>query len=262
MSSVAPVQVERRPPLYWVTINRPLARNAVNGETARALAEAFQDFENDPALSVAILSGAEDHFCAGADLKAVASDDPERRNPLNTEGIGPMGPSRMQLSKPVIAAIDGYCVAGGLELALWCDMRIATERAIFGVFCRRFGVPLIDGGTVRLPRLIGMSRAMDMILTGRAVDAAEAQEIGLANRVVSVHNLRDSAEQLAMQIAALPQQCLRNDRLSAYQQWGMDEQQAIRNEFTLGMATLSSGETVAGAQRFEQGKGRHGKAET
>ncbi len=261
MSSVAPVQVERRPPLYWVTINRPLARNAVNGETARALAEAFQDFENDPALSVAILSGAEDHFCAGADLKAVASDDPERRNPLNTEGIGPMGPSRMQLSKPVIAAIDGYCVAGGLELALWCDMRIATERAIFGVFCRRFGVPLIDGGTVRLPRLIGMSRAMDMILTGRAVDAAEAQAIGLANRVVSVHNLRDSAEQLAMQIAALPQQCLRNDRLSAYQQWGMDEQQAIRNEFTLGMATLSSGETVAGAQRFEQGKGRHGKAE-
>ncbi len=262
MSSVAPVQVERRPPLYWVTINRPLARNAVNGETARALAEAFQDFENDPALSVAILSGAEDHFCAGADLKAVASDDPERRNPLNTEGIGPMGPSRMQLSKPVIAAIDGYCVAGGLELALWCDMRIATERAIFGVFCRRFGVPLIDGGTVRLPRLIGMSRAMDMILTGRAVDAAEAQAIGLANRVVSVHNLRDSAEQLAMQIAALPQQCLRNDRLSAYQQWGMDEQQAIRNEFTLGMTTLSSGETVAGAQRFEQGKGRHGKAET
>lgn len=262
MSSVAPVQVERRPPLYWVTINRPLARNAVNGETARALAEAFQDFENDPALSVAILSGAEDHFCAGADLKAVASDDPERRNPLNIEGIGPMGPSRMQLSKPVIAAIDGYCVAGGLELALWCDMRIATERAIFGVFCRRFGVPLIDGGTVRLPRLIGMSRAMDMILTGRAVDAAEAQAIGLANRVVSVHNLRDSAEQLAMQIAALPQQCLRNDRLSAYQQWGMDEQQAIRNEFTLGMATLSSGETVAGAQRFEQGKGRHGKAET
>lgn len=261
MSSVAPVQVERRPPLYWVTINRPLARNAVNGETARALAEAFQDFENDPALSVAILSGAEDHFCAGADLKAVASDDPERRNPLNTEGIGPMGPSRMQLSKPVIAAIDGYCVAGGLELALWCDMRIATERAIFGVFCRRFGVPLIDGGTVRLPRLIGMSRAMDMILTGRAVDAAEAQAIGLANRVVSVHNLRDSAEQLAMQIAVLPQQCLRNDRLSAYQQWGMDEQQAIRNEFTLGMATLSSGETVAGAQRFEQGKGRHGKAE-
>ncbi|GAA4104184.1 crotonase/enoyl-CoA hydratase family protein [Zhongshania borealis] len=262
MSSVAPVQVERCPPLYWVTINRPLARNAVNGETARALAEAFQDFENDPALSVAILSGAEDHFCAGADLKAVASDDPERRNPLNTEGIGPMGPSRMQLSKPVIAAIDGYCVAGGLELALWCDMRIATERAIFGVFCRRFGVPLIDGGTVRLPRLIGMSRAMDMILTGRAVDAAEAQAIGLANRVVSVHNLRDSAEQLAMQIAALPQQCLRNDRLSAYQQWGMDEQQAIRNEFILGMATLSSGETVAGAQRFEQGKGRHGKAET
>ena len=163
MTSATVIHIERRPPLYWVTINRPLARNAVNGETARALAEAFQSFDSDPELSVAILCGADDHFCAGADLKAVASDDPMMRNPLNIEGIGPMGPSRMQLSKPVIAAIDGYCVAGGLELALWCDMRIATERAIFGVFCRRFGVPLIDGGTVRLPRLIGMSRAMDMI---------------------------------------------------------------------------------------------------
>ncbi len=259
MSSPSLLNIERRPPLLWVTINRPLARNAVNGETAHALAEAFLAFDADPTLSVAILSGAEDNFCAGADLKAVASEDPMQRNPLNTEGIGPMGPTRMQLSKPVIAAVDGYCVAGGLELALWCDMRIATERAVLGVFCRRFGVPLIDGGTVRLPRLIGMSRAMDMILTGRAVDASEAHAMGLINRVVSVHKLRDSAEQLALQIAEFPQQCLRNDRLSAYQQWGMDEVQAMRNEFALGMTTLSSGETLAGAQRFEQGQGRHGE---
>ncbi|MEX1668265.1 crotonase/enoyl-CoA hydratase family protein [Zhongshania guokunii] len=256
------IQIDRRPPLLWVTINRPLARNAVDGKTAHELAEAFQAFDSDPELSVAILCGAENNFCAGADLKAVASDDPARCNPLNTEGIGPMGPSRMELSKPVIAAIDGYCVAGGLELALWCDMRIATERAIFGVFCRRFGVPLIDGGTVRLPRLIGMSRAMDMILTGRAVDAAEAHGFGLINRVVSVHNLRDSAEQLALQIAAFPQQCLRNDRLSARQQWGVDEEQAIRNEFALGMTTLASGETLAGAQSFSQGRGRHGETES
>ncbi|MDF1691378.1 MAG: crotonase/enoyl-CoA hydratase family protein [Zhongshania sp.] len=262
MTSATQIQIDRRPPLLWVTINRPLARNAVDGKTAHALAKAFQAFDSDPELSVAILCGAEDHFCAGADLKAVASDDPVQRNPLNTEGIGPMGPSRMQLSKPVIAAIDGYCVAGGLELALWCDMRIATERAIFGVFCRRFGVPLIDGGTVRLPRLIGMSRAMDMILTGRAVDAAEAHGIGLINRVVSVHNLRDSAEQLALQIAAFPQQCLRNDRLSAYQQWGMDEEQAIRNEFTLAAITLASGETLAGAHSFSNGRGRHGETES
>ena len=256
------IQIDRRPPLLWITISRPLARNAVNGATAHALADAFLEFDSDPELSVAILCGAEDNFCAGADLKAVASDDPALRNSLNADGIGPMGPSRMQLSKPVIAAIDGYCVAGGLELALWCDMRIATERAILGVFCRRFGVPLIDGGTVRLPRLIGMSRAMDMILTGRAVDASEAQAIGLVNRVVSVHNLRDSAEQLALQIAGFPQECLRNDRRSAYQQWGMNEEHAMHNEFTLGLKTLSSGETLAGAQRFEQGRGRHGESES
>lgn len=250
---------ERRPPLLWVCINRPHARNAVDGQTAQLLAKAFSDFDADPELSVAILQGAEDNFCAGADLKAVASEDPSRRNPLSDDGIGPMGPSRMCLSKPVIAAIDGYCVAGGLELALWCDMRIATERTVFGVFCRRFGVPLIDGGTVRLPRLIGMSRAMDMILTGRPVAAAEALTMGLANRVVTPENLRASAEQLAQQIAAFPQQCLRNDRQSAYQQWGMSEADAIRNEFSLGMKTLSSGETVAGAKDFEQGLGRHGK---
>ncbi|MBU0539452.1 MAG: crotonase/enoyl-CoA hydratase family protein [Gammaproteobacteria bacterium] len=256
------VIVERRPPLLWITINRPNVRNAVDGKTARALAEAFIAFDTDPELSVAILTGAEGNFCAGADLKAVASEDSVRRNPLNIDGIGPMGPSRMQLNKPVIAAIDGYCVAGGLELALWCDMRIATQRAVFGVFCRRFGVPLIDGGTVRLPRLIGMSRAMDMILTGRAVDASEALAMGLANRVVTPEQLRDSAEQLALQIAAFPQQCLRNDRRSAYQQWGMDEAEAINNEFKWGLETLTSGETVSGAKRFEQGAGRHGSKDS
>jgi enoyl-CoA hydratase len=261
MSEEKTVLIERRPPLLWVTINRPAARNAVDGKTAKALADAFKAFDTDAELSVAILTGAEHNFCAGADLKAVTSDDLDRRNPLNTDGIAPMGPSRLELSKPVIAAVDGYCVAGGLELALWCDMRIATERAVFGVFCRRFGVPLIDGGTVRLPRLIGMSRAMDMILTGRAVDATEALAIGLANRVVASDQLRDSAEKLALQIAALPQQCLRSDRHSTYQQWGMNEAEAIANEFRLGMQTFSSGETVSGAQRFEQGSGRHGSTE-
>jgi enoyl-CoA hydratase len=260
MTKLSPtVTIERHAPLLWVTINRPDARNAVDGQTAHLLEQAFSDFNADPELSVAILQGAEDNFCAGADLKAVASEDPSRRNPLNIDGIGPMGPSRMTLNKPVIAAIDGYCVAGGLELALWCDMRIATERAVFGVFCRRFGVPLIDGGTVRLPRLIGMSRAMDMILTGRPVAAAEALTMGLANRVVTPANLRASAEQLAQQIAAFPQQCIRNDRQSAYQQWGMSEADAIKNEFSLGMETLSSGETVAGAKDFTKGLGRHGK---
>ncbi|RNL65933.1 crotonase/enoyl-CoA hydratase family protein [Zhongshania marina] len=261
MSAAINITIDRRPPLLWVTINRPAVRNAVDGKTAHALAKAFSDFDADPELAVAILSGAEHNFCAGADLKAVASEDPERRNPLNSDGIGPMGPSRMELSKPAIAAIDGYCVAGGLELALWCDMRVATDRAIFGVFCRRFGVPLIDGGTVRLPRLIGMSRAMDMILTGRPVEASEAFAIGLANRLVPPEQLRSSAEALALQIAAQPQQCLRNDRRSAYQQWGMDEAAAIRNEFNWGMETLSSGETVSGAKRFEQGAGRHGRSE-
>ncbi|WP_339674994.1 crotonase/enoyl-CoA hydratase family protein [uncultured Zhongshania sp.] len=261
MSDTHTISIVRQPPLVWITIERPSARNAVDGDTARSLAKAFIDFDADPELSVAILSGAEHNFCAGADLKAVASEDPGRRNPLNTDGIGPMGPSRLALRKPVIAAIDGYCVAGGLELALWCDMRIATERAVFGVFCRRFGVPLIDGGTVRLPRLIGMSRAMDMILTGRAVKAEEALSIGLANRVVPPAALRSSAEELALQIAAFPQECLRNDRRSAYDQWGMDEAAAISNEFKWGMQTLNSGETVSGAKRFEQGIGRHGATE-
>jgi enoyl-CoA hydratase len=250
------VLIDRQPPLVRITINRPEARNAVNGPTAAALAEAFRAFEADDALSVAILRGAGDHFCAGADLKAVAGG--EGANRIATDGDGPMGPTRMQLSKPVIAAVSGYCVAGGIELAAWCDLRVADESAVFGVFCRRFGVPLIDGGTVRLPRLIGMSRALDMILTGRPVPAQEALQMGLANRVVAVGELDSAAEALALQLAAFPQQCLRGDRMSAYQQWGMNEPEAIANEFRHGLTTLQSGETVSGASRFRDGIGRHG----
>lgn len=253
----APVTLERQPPLLVVTINRPEARNAVDGPTAAALAEAFRAFESDPELAVAILAGAGEHFCAGADLKAVAGD-PARANRLSPEGDGPMGPTRLQLTKPVIAAVSGYCVAGGLELALWCDLRVADETAVFGVFCRRFGVPLIDGGSVRLPRAIGMSRALDLILTGRPVAAEEALQMGLANRVVRKDSLLAEARTLALQVAAFPQGCLRGDRRSAYEQWERDEVAALRNEFALGMNTLHSGETVAGATRFSQGQGRHG----
>ena len=258
-AKTSPLHIDRRPPLLIVTLDRPGQRNAVDGPTAAALAEAFRAFEADPDLSVAILAGANGVFCAGADLQAVASGQPERLNRLLPEGDGPMGPTRMQLSKPVIAAISGYCVAGGLELALWCDMRVADETAVFGVFCRRFGVPLIDGGTVRLPRLIGKSRAMDMILTGRAVSANEALQMGLANRVVEPAALIEAATQLALQIAAFPQNCLRNDRLSAYGQWNLNETEALQQEFDGGLQTLQSGETLAGASRFNEGGGRHGK---
>ncbi len=255
------VLLERRPPLLWVSINRPEARNAVDGPTAVALAQAFRDFETDAELSVAILAGVGGHFCAGADLKAVASGDPARRHHLSPEGDGPMGPTRLRLSKPVLAAVSGYCVVGGLELALWCDLRLADASAVFGVFCRRFGVPLIDGGTVRLPRAIGMSRALDLILTGRPVLADEALQIGLANRLVPVGELEAAAEALALQIAAFPQACLRGDRQSAYEQWGWSEQEALAREFGLGLAILASGETLAGAGRFSQGQGRHGDFE-
>ncbi|MDF2445374.1 MAG: crotonase/enoyl-CoA hydratase family protein [Moraxellaceae bacterium] len=254
----ATVTLERQPPLLVVTINRPGARNAVDGPTAVALAEAFRAFDADPELAVAILTGAGEHFCAGADLKAVASGDPARANRLSPEGDGPMGPTRLQLSKPVIAAVSGYCVAGGLELALWCDLRVADESAVFGVFCRRFGVPLIDGGTVRLPRAIGMSRAMDLILTGRPVGAEEALQMGLANRVVKPAQLMQTARELALQVAAFPQTCMRGDRRSAHEQWSLEETAALANEFGKGLATLQSGETVAGATRFSQGSGRHG----
>lgn len=252
------VLVDRRPPLLWVTINRPAVRNAVDGATAAALAEAFRAFDADPDLSVAILAGAGGNFCAGADLKAIAGGEAARANRIATDGDGPMGPSRMQLSKPVIAAVSGYCVAGGLELALWCDLRVADETAVFGVFCRRFGVPLIDGGTVRLPRAIGMSRALDMILTGRPVAAQEALAFGLANRVVAKDALRDEAEKLALQVASFPQTCMRGDRRSAHEQWGMGENDAIANEFAHGLKALQAGETFAGASRFSGGTGRGG----
>lgn len=245
-------------PVLTVTINRPEVRNCVDRDTADALADAFRRFDDNPALRVAILTGAGGHFCAGADLVAVASGDPNRMNRLNPEGDGPMGPSRMTLNKPVIAAVSGYCVAGGLELAAWCDLRVADESAVFGVFCRRFGVPLIDGGTVRLPRLIGMSRAMDMILTGRPVNAEEAERFGLVNRLVAPGEVVQTANELALQLANFPQQCLRNDLQSAHEQWSLAVDAAIANEFQLGLQTLGSGETVTGAARFRSGTGRHG----
>ena len=257
--SLPTVLVESHAPLMVVRINRPEIRNAVDGATAAALAAAFRTFDADPDLKVAILSGVGDHFCAGADLKALSSAQPGRANRIDPEGDGPMGPTRMRLRKPVIAAVSGYCVAGGLELAAWCDLRVADETAVFGVFCRRFGVPLIDGGTLRLPRLIGMSRAMDLMLTGRPVDAREAYQIGLANRLAPRGESMAIAETLARQIAAFPQTCMRGDRTSAYEQWGLDEPAALINEFAHGLQTLQSGETLSGAARFSSGDGRHGR---
>lgn len=243
-------------PLFVVTINRPERRNAVDRATADALSAAFRAFDADKDLSVAILTGAGGNFCAGADLKAVAGGQGNR---IGTEGDGPMGPSRMMLSKPVIAAIEGHAVAGGLELALWCDLRVAARDATFGVYCRRFGVPLIDGGTVRLPRLIGASRAMDMILTGRGVGAEEAFAWGLANRLAAPGAALVEAKALAKDLARLPQVCMRNDRRSALTQWSFSEGEAIAAEFALGLKTLASGETLAGATRFKDGEGRGGK---
>ncbi|MGJ8669533.1 MAG: crotonase/enoyl-CoA hydratase family protein [Oceanococcus sp.] len=255
----ATVRTEERGSIFIVTIDRPQVRNCVDGATAQALADAFRAFDANPELSVAILTGAGEHFCAGADLKAIANGKTGAANRLSPAGDGPMGPSRMSLNKPVIAAVSGYAVAGGIELAAWCDLRVADETAVFGVFCRRFGVPLIDGGTVRLPRLIGMSRALDMILTGRPVSAQEALSMGLANRVVPKGQALAEAEKLALQIAGFPQACMRGDRRSAYEQWGHGEQQALSNEFEHGQRTLSSGETLAGAERFTAGNGRHGQ---
>jgi enoyl-CoA hydratase len=236
-----------------VILNRPQARNAVNGPAAAELYQAFEEFDRDDDASVAVLWGDNGTFCAGADLKAFGTPD---SNKVHRSGPGPMGPTRMTLSKPVIAAVSGYAVAGGLELALWCDLRIAEEDAVFGVFCRRWGVPLIDGGTVRLPRLIGHSRAMDLILTGRAVDAQEALQIGLANRIVGKGEARAKAEELAAELAALPQQCLRADRLSALHQWGVSESEAMDVEFA-SMSRVKH-ESLSGAQRFAAGAGRHG----
>lgn len=251
------VQYETRGAVAIITINRPDRRNAVDGPTAAKLADAFRQFDADESLSVAILTGAGGTFCAGADLKAVSTG--EGRNRVEETGDGPMGPSRMRLSKPVIAAVEGHAVAGGLELALWCDLRVMAEDAVFGVYCRRFGVPLIDGGTVRLPRLIGQSRALDMILTGCPVESGEALSIGLANRVSEPGQALQTALELAVQIAAFPQLCLRHDRQSVLEQWGLDETDAMLNEVRLGIKTLASGETVEGATRFAKGEGRHGQ---
>jgi enoyl-CoA hydratase len=253
------VRVERSGAVTTVLIDRPEAKNAVDGPTAEALAQAFRDFDADEAAHVAVLAGAGGTFCAGADLKAFAAGL-GRGNPLHADmqATAPMGPTRMLLSKPVIAAVAGHAVAGGLELALWCDLRVMEETAVFGVFCRRFGVPLIDGGTVRLPRLIGASRALDLILTGRPVDAQEALAMGLANRVVPHGQALAAAQELAAQIAQFPQACLRNDRASVYEQHGLSLAEALANEFRRGQATLASGEALAGAQRFARGAGRHG----
>jgi len=240
-----------------VTIDRPEARNAVDRPTAEALADAFRRFDADDALAVAVLTGANGTFCAGADLKAVATSRGNRVDP--DVGVdGPMGPTRMLLSKPVIAAVEGYAVAGGIELAAWCDLRVAAEDAVFGVFCRRWGVPLVDGGTIRLSRLLGHSHALDLILTGRGVSGEEAQRMGLANRLVPPGQALAAAVELAHQLAAFPQQCLRGDRRSSYEQWSMDLPAALANETAIGLDVIRSGETVAGAARFASGEGRHG----
>jgi len=248
------VRVERSGPVTLVFLHRPARRNAVDGDTAARLAAAFRAFDADPGAAVAVLHGEGGVFCSGADLTAIGT---ERGNRVSPEGDGPMGVSRLRLSKPVIAAVSGYAVAGGLELALWCDLRVADETAVFGVFCRRWGVPLIDGGTVRLPRLIGTSRAMDMILTGRAVDAAEAGAIGLANRVVPAGQALTAARELAAQLAAFPQTCLRSDRASVLDSEGLDETAAMAAEFAHGQRALVA-EARAGAARFAAGAGRHG----
>lgn len=252
----AGVRTERNGPVTTVIMDRPSARNAVNGPAAAELHAAFQEFDADESASVAVLWGDNGTFCAGADLKAFGTPD---ANPVHRTGPGPMGPTRMVLSKPVIAAVSGFAVAGGLELALWCDLRVVESDAVFGVFCRRWGVPLIDGGTVRLPRLIGHSRAMDLILTGREVHAEEAMQIGLANRVVGTGQAREKAEELAAQLASLPQQCLRADRLSALNQWGKSEKEAMDVEF--GSMSRVAAESLAGARRFAEGAGRHGEPE-
>jgi enoyl-CoA hydratase len=247
------VRVEKNGPVTTVIMNRPEARNAVNGPAAAELHAAFEEFDKDGSASVAVLWGEGGTFCAGADLKAFGTPD---SNAVHRTGPGPMGPSRMVLSKPVIAAISGYAVAGGLELALWCDLRVVEQDAVMGVFCRRWGVPLIDGGTVRLPRLIGHSRAMDLILTGRGVGADEALAMGLANRVVPTGEARRRAEELAAELAALPQQCMRADRMSMLNQWGCSEADAM--DFEFGSMSRVAAESLEGAARFAAGAGRRG----
>jgi enoyl-CoA hydratase len=255
------VRSESRNELFIVTITRPEVRNCVDQETAEGLAEAFRRFDADDDLRVAILQGAEGCFCAGADLKAVGDADASRANRVLSEGDGPMGPTRMLLGKPVIAAVEGYAVAGGLELALWCDLRVAARDAVFGVYCRRWGVPLIDGGTIRLPRLIGQSHAMDMILTGRGVSGEEALSMGLANRLVDPGTALDRAIELAESLTGFPQRCMRSDRLSSILQWGDSIDDALAMETKMGLEVIHSGETSEGARRFASGAGRHGTFE-
>ncbi len=252
------VRVDDDGPVRVVTIDRAARRNAVDSVAATALLDAFVDFDADDSLAVAVLTGAGGHFCAGADLKALADGD---RRPVSDDGPGPMGPTRLSLSKPVIAAIEGPAVAGGLELALWCDLRVASSDAVLGVFCRRFGVPLVDRGTINLPRLIGHSRAIDLILTGRGIDGIEAERIGLVNRVTAPGEALFAAVALANELAALPQRCMRNDRRSAIEQWDLEIGTATINEAHYGRATIESGETLAGAARFTAGAGRHGTSD-
>jgi enoyl-CoA hydratase len=252
------VRTERDGSVLVVTIDREQARNAVDGPTAAALAEAFRGFDRDVDLHVAVLTGAGGTFCAGADLKAVATGNGNRVEE-DVDRDGPLGPTRMVLSKPVIAAVEGYAVAGGLELAVWCDLRVAAEDAVFGVYCRRWGVPLVDGGTIRLPRLIGHSHALDLILTGRGVGGEEALRIGLANRIVPHGQAGEAAVRLAHEIAAFPQKCMRSDRASSYEQWDLDLAAALANETRRGLSVIRSGETRDGAARFAAGEGRHGE---
>jgi enoyl-CoA hydratase len=259
MTEAKSVLIDREGPVTIISINRPHCRNAVDGATARKLYDAFRAFDADKDASVAVFTGTGGYFCAGADLKAVASGDPNKKREIGGhDSIAPMGPSRLRLSKPVIAAVEGFAVAGGMELALWADMRVVAEDATFGVFCRRFGVPLIDLGTIRLPRLIGHSQAIDLILTGRPVGAHEAHRMGLANRLVARGEACAHAIALAKEIARFPQNCMRADRLSALRQWDLSEEEAIANEMRGGLEVIASGETLSGATRFASGVGRHG----
>ncbi|MFX1325550.1 MAG: crotonase/enoyl-CoA hydratase family protein [Promethearchaeota archaeon] len=250
-----PIEIEINYPVFTVIINNPEVKNAVDRDSAQQLADAFRKFEQDQKALVAVLWGANGTFCSGANLKSIAEGQGNRKE---LDGDGPMGPTRMQLSKPVIAAVAGYAVAGGLELAVWCDIRVVEKNAIFGVFCRRFGVPLIDGGTVRLPRLIGLSRALDMILTGRPVTAEEAYNWGLANRITENGQSRKEAEYLAREISKFPQTCMKNDRLSTFNQFGLEIMKAMSQEFEYGLKTLETGEHVLGSKSFVQGRGKHG----
>ena len=251
------IRTESRGPVTIITIDRPAARNAVDRPTAAALADAFRSFDRDESASVAVLTGAAGTFCSGADLKAV-SDGRGNRVDDDMNSDGPMGPTRMTFSKPVIAAVEGFAVAGGLELAVMCDLRVAASDAVFGVYCRRWGVPLVDGGTVRLPRLIGQGNALDLILTGRGVSGDEAVRMGLVNRLVEPGGALDAAVALAEELARLPQHCLRSDRRSSYEQWDLPLADALANETRLGLEVIASGETAAGASRFAAGAGRHG----